>query len=282
MRNPSVHVRRSELFEILVDYGINDRDMPSIMQKASKINIKNRVNLILPAKTRQKAERIIEAGNDLVGMFNQAYITVMAENHIKVLSMRKGNPQFLAFTEIASQAKEFCDLFELDYMQGFLIFLRMGVTILNKKYSLYRLKGASDRIVDKYRTMQTINNDPNQLSTQLMYAAWEKAVKKYFSVEIDVKNDMDKYVHFIFAKQDADSIKADYFDFICAQFEKWAFIGNIPEFSQLHGENAKLNYKIFMAKSTGSSTESEAEKKYFKTVRSEKEIPIKKAIAQRG
>ena len=282
MRNPSVHVRRTDLFNILVDYGINDKDMPKIFKAAFKVNIKNRVNLMLPAKTRQKAERIIQANTDLVGMFNQAYTTVMGENHIKVLSMRKGNPQFLAFTEIASQAKEFCDLFELDYMQGFLIFLRMGISILNHKYTLYRLKGASDRIVDKYRTMQTINNDPNQLSTQLMYTAWEKSVKKHFDIVLDVRGDVDKYVHFVYAHQDADEVKAKYEDWVEAQFEKWAFIGNIPEFSQLHGENAKLNYKIFMAKSTGSSTESEAEKKYFKTVKSEKAIPIKKSQPIRG
>jgi hypothetical protein len=277
MRDPAIHIRRSELFKILVDFGINDRDMPEIMKRASKINIKNRVNLILPAKSRQKAERIVEANTDLVGTFNLAYMTVMKEENIKVLSIHKNSPQYLSFTEIAQQAKEFCGLFELDYMQGFLIYVRMGVKILNKKYSLYRLKSASDRIVDRYRTIVTVNNDQSPLNTSFMYVAWERAVKKYFDIVLDVKGDMDKYVHFVYAKQDADSVNAKYEDWMNAQFEKWSFLQSMPELSQLHGENAILNYKIFMSKSTELRTESSTEKEYFQAVKEKREIPIKQA-----
>lgn len=278
MRDPSIHIRRSKLFDILIDFGINDRDMPQIMLAASKISIKNRVNLVLSSKGKQKAQRVVDANTDIVEQFNLAYSTVMKEQSIKVLVIRKGNPQYLSFIEIAQQAKEFCDLFELDYMQGFLIYIRLGVTILNKKYSLYRLKSASDRIVDKFRIRMTIINDSSPLLTELMFQAWEKAVKKYFNAVIGVRNDTDKYVHFVYAKQDADEINANYDDWMCAQFEKWAFLNNMPEFSQLHGENAKLNYKIFMAKSIGSSTETKEEKQYFKAIEDGKKISVKKTV----
>lgn len=278
MRDPSIHVKRSDLLKILSDYGINHRDMPGIMLAASKKALKFRANLTLPAKTRKKAERVLEAGDELVEEFNRAYVTVMAENNIKVLSIRKNNTQYLTLKEITQSAREFCTLFELDPQQGFLMYIRMGVKLLNKKYSLYRLKSVSDRIVDRYRTTLTINTDPSPINTGLMYAAWERAVKKYFNSVIDVKGDIDKYVHFVYAKQDADSVEARYEDWIDAQFEKWAFINNIPEFSQLHGDNAKINYKVFMSKgSTGSSTE----QTYFNNLKHGKKIKTKEAIPTR-
>ena len=281
MRDPAIHIRRSDLFKILVDFGINDKDMPEIMKRASKFSIKNRVNLTLTAKSRQKAQRVIEANTDLVESFNQVYMIVMQELNIKVIAIHKGNPQYLSLKEIAQQAKEFCDLFELDYSQGFLIYVRLGIKILNKKYSLYRLKSVADRIVDRYRTIMDVNNDQKPLDTNLMYKAWEDVVKKYFNVNLDVKNDMDKYVHFVYARQDADQAGARYEDWITAQFEKWSFLQAVPEFSQLHGDNAALVYKIFMSKGTGASTETSTEQKYFKAVKEKKEIPIIKVKAIR-
>jgi hypothetical protein len=279
MRDPSVHVKRSDLLKILSDYGINHRDMPGIMLAASKKALKFRANLTLPAKTRKKAERVLEAGDELVEEFNRAYVTVMAENNIKVLAIHKNNTQYLTLKEITQSAREFCTLFELDPQQGFLMYVRMGVKLLNKKYSLYRLKSVSDRIVDRYRTTLTINNDQSPINTELMYQAWGKAVKKYFNAVIEIERGaIDKYVHFVYAKQDADSVNANYNDWMDAQFEKWSFLQSMPEFSQLHGDNAKINYKVYISKgSTGSSTE----QTYFNNLKHGKKIKTKEAIPTR-
>jgi len=278
MRDPSLHIKRSDLFNILVDYGINHRDMPGIMLAASKKALKYRANLTLPAKTRKKAERVLEAGDELVEEFNRAYMAVMAENNIKVLAVHKNNTQYLTLKEITQLAREFCTLFELDPQQGFLMYVRLGVKILNKKYSLYRLKAVADRIVDRYRTTLAINNDPSPIHTSEVYAAWERTVKKYFNITLDIKGDVDKYVHFVYAKIDADSVGANYDDWMCAQFEKWSFLQSMPEFSQLHGDNAKINYKVYMSKgSTGSSTENT----YFNNLKHGKKIKTKEAIPTR-
>jgi hypothetical protein len=150
---------------------------------------------------------MIDTSEVLVEEFNRIYMTVMLENNIKVLSIHKDNPQYKSLREIAAQAQEFCKLFELDTQTGFLIYVRLGVKLAAKNYSLYRLKAAGDRIVNRYRSMLVVNNDPSPLNTNIMYETWRAVVKKYFSVDLDVKSEIDKYIHFVYAKQDPMLVK---------------------------------------------------------------------------
>jgi hypothetical protein len=271
MRDPAIHIKRSRLAKILLDYGITKLDVDKIMTEAAKISIRNRVVMTLPAKARVKAKRIAEATTDLVDIFNQCYVTVMTESKIKVLVIHKGDTQYLTLKEITRQAKEFCELFEWDYTQGFLVYLRTAVKLLGNKYSLYRLKGAADLIVTNYRSVVEINQDEDPIGTGILREAWDAAVKTYFGVSILIgDHDVNKLVHFVYARRDADSLKASYEDWMNAQFEKWSFLNSMPAFSQLHGDNAKINYQIYMTKHVEDKKVSK-EKQFLKDLADSKE-----------
>jgi hypothetical protein len=100
-------------------------------------------------------------------------------------------------------------------------------------------------------------------------------VKTYFKTSIELENDAQR-VHFIHAREDADSLKADYYDWIFAQFEKYSYLNSIPSFTQFYGDQAKLNYKLYMAKVKKENPTTE-EQVYFNKVKNEKAIPIKTA-----
>ena len=251
MRNPSIHIRRSDLVAIFKSMylDVSAARIDDIMREAMKRSIRNRIMVELPAKARQKAARIVETETDWVDIFNGIYMSVMLENNIQTISIHKKDPQYLTLKEITGQAINFCEAFDTPYREGFKIYIQLGVTLLNKKYSLYRLKAVADRIAAVYRDTLTINNDPTPELTIKIYSYWKVAMQKYAGIEfIEVNQHTDKYVHFVYAKQDAEEVKAEYEDWINAQFEKWAFLKAVPEFSQLHGDNAKINYTIFIGK----------------------------------
>ena len=262
MRDPAIHVRRSDLIIILHKLGIYG-NVNDIMREAVKVSIRNRV--FITTKSRKKVERHIEAENQSVEQFNRIYMGVMLSNNIKVLTIGKNSPMFLTLKEVTCQAIEFCRLFNLDHEIGFKDYVETGLKLLNRKYSLYRLKSYGPKVVEYYSDMVVIANDISPDKTNQMITAWGNSLIKYFgetgkSIHIEGENNR---AHFIYAKEDADFYEASYTDWMNAQFEKWQYLNSIPAYTQLHGDNAKLAYGTYCAKSNKEYT-GETEKQYFK------------------
>jgi hypothetical protein len=118
-----------------------------------------------------------------------------------------------------------------------------------------------------------LQNDKDSEGTNDIITAWATAVKVYFKTSIELENDAQR-VHFIHAREDADSLKADYYDWVYAQFEKWNYLNSVPAFTQLYGEQARLDYQTYMAKVKKEKPTSE-EQIYFNKVKNEKEITTK-------
>lgn len=270
MRNPALHIKRSDLIKLLPDKQADD-----LLFKAVKYSIRNRVFITVKSSSKKKLDRILEVETFLVDQFNRVYMGIMVEKNMRTLTIHKNSKMYLTLKEVAAQAKEFCDLFQIPLEEGFKEYVRLGVKLLGRNYNLYRLKGNASRVVDYFRNLQVLKEDQKPVDTFAMYKTWLKVLEVYFHVQLDVYNEADKYVHFVYAREDADLIKANYTDWITAQFEKWSYLNSIPEFSQLHGDNAKLIYQKYMATSN-KMYETKEEKQYFDNVKGEKKIILKK------
>lgn len=275
MRDPSIHIKRSNLQLILSKYGITTQEVNDIMLAAKQYSIRNRVMVHAVGRAKKKVERLAATEINVADKFAAVYASVMVAHSIKTLAIKSSDPNYAVFKEVISQANDFCRLFDLDYMEGFKLYLEYGVTLLGNKYSLYRLKGYSNRIVEYHKDMLLISDDPAPEATNKMHQAWIKAVHKYFGTSIPPITNLSVYAHFIRARNDADSVQANYIDWVNAQFEKWHYLNSIPEFSQLYGDNAKLIYNIYMAKIKGRN--SDKEDKFIERARDEKPIPLKSA-----
>ena len=271
-RDPAIHIRRSDLQEIL---SLSDHEVGMLMISAHKVNIRNRIVITAPAKTRKKLERTVQAEENVTVLFNTIYNGVTLANHIKTLPIKKNDPQYLTLKEISKQAYDFCVLFDLGQEDGFKLYVELGIKLLDRKFSIYRLKSASHKIADYYKNLQVIDEDETPDKTKEMYLIWQKVMLKCFGQNIKVGN-VNQFVHFVYAKRDADVMGAKYDDWIEAQFDKWAFLNSAPEFSQLNGENAALVYQVYMGK-TDKEYESDEEKNYFKKIKDETTITDKKS-----
>ncbi len=271
MRDPSIHIKRSDLVNVFKSMflDVSAARVNDIMREAMKYSIRNRINVVLPANSRKKAERVIDTESEWVDTFNAIYSTVMMEKNMRVLPIHKKDPQYLTLKEVTRQAIDFCILFQLPYEVGFKEYIQLAVTLLDKKYSLYRLKASADWIAATHRDIVAIAEDPTPELTHKMRVSWMNAMKKFAGVTSEITLTSDKYIHLVYAKQDAEELKADYDDWINAQFEKWSYLKSVPEFSQLHGDNAKLNYRIYVGKET------QQDAGYDKAIKSGKEIPYK-------
>jgi len=279
MRDLAIHIRRSDLLKAMEDSGIDISSIRinDLFKKALNYSIRNRVMVISKSGSKKKVERYIEASTNLIVDFNRIYQGVVVANDIKSMAINKSSVQYLTLTEVTSQAVEFCQLFDIGYETGFKLYIELGLKILKNKFGIYRLKGCASRIVETYKDEKLITEDVNPKGTDIMATAWSTAVRTYFNMSIYIESNVR--AEFIRARIDADSVDADYYDWMYAQFEKWQFLNKIPAFSQLYGDNAKLVYQMYMAKA-GNANESKQEKEYFKLVKNatKKEIPSEVSI----
>lgn len=284
MRDPAIHIRMSDLKQVFRDaweLEVDDSALYGLFKEALNYSIRNRVMVVSKSASKKKIDRHTEATTNLVADFNRIYQGVVVSNNIKAMAINKSSVQYLTLTEVTHQAIEFCDLFELGYENGFKIFVETGLDILKHKFNIYRLKGTASRIVDTYRDKQTIINDSNPAGTNQMIKEWGSAVKSFFDKSIHIDNPEAVRVHFIHAREDADSVKANYGDWMYAQFEKWQYLNSIPQFTQLYGDNAKLVYGMYIAKVGKTTTE---ERNYFNKSSNvtKEQIPTKASVeAQR-
>lgn len=278
MRDPSIHIRRSHLVEIMESLEIDTSKVNTIMEKALKYSIRNRSIVVGNYKTRKSVERTSAVDINIVEDFNRTYDAIIKSKGIKAITVKKTDPAYLTMKEIAKQAYDFCQMFELAQSEGFRIYIETGIELLERKFSLYRLKSYADRIVSSYQNALVVTQDENKEGTKKAYESWQRALQKHFGQIIEI-NTTDKYVNFVYARQDADLMDADYFDWMDAQFQKWSFVGIIPELSQLHGENAALYYKTYITQKYKNDTTTERE--HFKKVQ-DKKITLKKDKQERG
>jgi hypothetical protein len=278
MRDPALHIKRSNLILVMNQLKLDVTQINDLMRLALRYSIRNRVFVTTKAIGKKKSDRFIASDTGLLEQFNRIYMGVMLNNHIKVIPITKANPQHLTLKEVCWQAGEFCKLFSLDFEVGFKTYIELGLKILNKRFSIYRLKGASQRIVEYHQEMQMIQNDITPKDTDNMVVAYTTAIKHFYStnIEIDNNNNSTQRAHFIYMKEVADKANADYFDWVFAHFERYLYLNSIPSFSQLYSDQSILIYKTYMAK-VGKKT-SETERNYFNKLSNVKktDIPTKK------
>lgn len=277
MRNPSIHVLKSDLVEVLSQYGLNEVDVDAIMFECRKRAVKGRVNVMAKSKTKKKVERLVESDSGLTEKFNGVLTSLRQSLSHKITTVRKGGKDWLVLVEVASDAKEFCEYFKFDSMEeGFKAYIRSGIEMMGKKYALSKFKFYKQRIFDYYEFKKAIDTDADAEGTEEFYNIYCDAMMERTGVDMELDS-VEDYVHMVFGRQEADEVHADYKDWVEAQFQGLSFMAAVPEMNQLYGLNAKKRYRSYMQNKGLKSRKnddglptkftSDAEEKYWRAIR---------------
>lgn len=252
MRNPSLHITRSELEQLLRTAPKNltiEEVSFWICAEAKKKRLSYRMQ---PQLTKKQHDKLYNSNStvdeDYVKVFNGIYMaSVRNLGHLGVDLINAHSKQYELLKKVTKLAYEFVSTFELQVNEGLKFYCEMGLELMNKKYSLNKFVYLNVKIGEKYRYFQVIQDDDDREGTKLFIKLWKAAMNHYGgSLEL-VKFTTDKNASFVFSRQDADIHKADYKDWIRAQFEELAFLNSLPEISQFHGDQAAYRYKMYLA-----------------------------------
>ncbi len=254
-RNPILHITRADLSVILNRVLPPELSVTHILDEVynaannRRMQLRGMYRFRAKADVKKKGDRMLEAMNEYVGIFNR----LLAGERTKLRPsgvekpIPKSDSSYLLLTEITTIALDFHEKTATKNVeQSFLFFIQSGLELMKGKYGLGKFKYYRERIWDNWILKKIISEDTSSEQSQRFYTIWRRIVKSYAPAYIDVESEQD-YADVILARQEADSMKATYEDWITAQFEEMAFLESIPNFNQLYGLNAKKRYQKYIS-----------------------------------
>ena len=279
-RDPSLHITRSALVSVLRQIQYDRRMMPedladSIFAEAQPYQLKDRYKVEATARMRKKVVRSTSAENPIIEKFN----FILQQERLKaghkvVKTVTKTSKDYLVLKEVAKIAFDFGEALDITPRdEAYREFIRIGLRMMNKKYSLSKFKFYAERIVQEVEDKAVVIMDENPEGTRTVKECFYEILDADGIHEVS-EDEYGRYVHFVHARVDADSVDADYYDWVQAQFEAMAFMNAVPELSQLHGENAHARYQKYVL--SGSVSERQEQEDYSGL--SEEEIAYREAL----
>lgn len=265
-RNPILHIKLSNLELVLKQLGIKSELAFDIIRVASEKKFQMRKQYMVSApnsKIRKKLEKNQNAENDITEKFNMILTGLLQMKQMKnVPVIYKESKNYILLKEIAKAAHEYAVNFDFTPLEeGYKSFCELAMRIMGKKYKLEKIKYYLPKMYDMTEAIMLIEKDVNKEGTKLFYDTWQSVGSKYSTVPL-ILLEVEDWLHIIYARDEADSMKANYEEWITAQFEGLSFMNVIPELNQLYGVNAKKRYQKYITDKGFSKKSGNVEMRY--------------------
>lgn len=248
-RSPAIHIREDDLQKVLDILGITI-PVRVITEHCFKYAIKDR--LLIKKSNVTKVEKLVSSSEEMAEKFNAILMYVRrSKGFIGGLQhIKKTDKDYPLLKEISLNAHHFVEEFKIKPIEeGLHTYCSLGIDLMKKKYGLNKFKYYHEQICGLYNDYMVISNDSNPDLTTQIYEFWDRVMKDETGITYGIlKDDITKYVHFIYAREEVEKYQADYKDWIFAQFDGLSFLNAVPELSQFYGPSSLDRYKKYMAK----------------------------------
>lgn len=261
MREPSIHITKSQFEEILNTLEVDNFPVEAFFVIARKEAINHRAVLVSNNKNTKKVSNILLASKgDAALVADILYATRIKLKHRGVRKINESNSREWAnCKKLAEVCNTFCEDFKLDTREGFIKYIELGIKKMDGNYNnlLNRLSVMSEKISDLYSA--TLEMEEDSGNAKAIHDYFIKRVADVTGIYESFVNQPDKYIHFVRLDKFLSEKGWDPIQFIDAQFESLAWCNGLPEPSQMYNDKAIERYNKYLFKHKNQSS-SEAPK----------------------
>lgn len=243
MRIPSLHITELELIRILQSFP-NLAESPKelanfIMNKAKSKSIAHRGILASNDKLLKNTERLKLNTRTNTGLFAELLLLMRRKlKHRAIQLVKPGSADWLILKEISNLANDFCNEFQISKKDGYKAYIEIALSKM-QKYSLNKFKMLNQAIYSYYEAKLELDSDKTPDETSKAYNTYITIINNRIGhFYEDYKKNLEKYVCFKKAKDEAFRMKLPINQYITAQFEALEWANGIPDPLQLYGEKA--------------------------------------------
>lgn len=238
MRDPSMHVKESDLVEALRKLGQTGLSIEQLMRALKRKACNNRSVTITNDKLDKKVTKLLKSRADDVHIFNNMLFMVRkSHRHFGFKKVIENTRDWGLLKEITGLALDFTNEFELERKEGFKNYCDIAISKMNK-FSYPKLKSMYESICHIYHNKKLIAEDDTPHLTKSIHDFYVKMIVKQTGNPVDYHSQPESYYHFITVKNLVVQKKLKYEEYIRAQFAGLDWINGIPHPAQLIGDKA--------------------------------------------
>jgi hypothetical protein len=243
MRNPSIHIKESDLKFLIEKYGT---DVKKIVKYAKNLSCNNRNALITNQQLEKKIERTLQVSPKDPVLFNNTLFAVrQGLRHRGFRKVEENSKDWLLVKDITSLANDFCETYNLSKKQGYKEYCQIGISKMTK-FSYPKLKSMYDSICAHYQAIEEINNDEEPFLTSKIHSYYCDIIYKRTGLVQKYDKKPDDYVYFILVQKECKKLRIKFEDYINSQFTGLEYRNGIPHPAQLIGDNALIRLNQYL------------------------------------
>lgn len=250
MREPSIHITKSQFEEILNTLEIDNFPVEAFFVIARKEAINHRAVLVSNNKNTKRVNNILLASKgDAALVADILYATRIKLKHRGVRKINESNSQEWAnCKKLAEICNTFCEDFKFDTREGFIKYIETGLKrMTDYRNVMQRLLSMQENITNQVDAEIELQNSDLKLTKEI-HDYFIGKIAKATGIYESYENQPEKYVHFAKVGDFLKEEGWDYKTFIDAQFESLAWCNGLPDIAQMYTDKAIERYNKYLYK----------------------------------
>lgn len=231
MRDPKLNINLSAFLEITSDLISKDMAL-TIFKRSSKV--KPAVFLVKASGAKAERVRKVLRKSD-VDLFNQLLTQQRLLEKHNFMPIQHFDSDFSMLKEIAADADDFCTLYGIELADGYSYYIREGIKMMSKTYSLSKFKYYKNRLFERKNREIKKQNDPDPDTTDRLY----KSFCRVYNIRHSTEYHDSTIVDFIYIAEVCRELGVRYDKYLTLQVDYFTSINKVPEPSWLHSDLAK-------------------------------------------
>lgn len=252
MRDPSIHITKSDFRELLREFGISrfptDKFFLAAKQKAATA----RMVTVTNQRNYKKAKTIaLAAPGDANLAASILYAVRIQLKHRGVKKIDESDKrQWPQVKQLAEVCNIFCQDFGLETREGYIQYIKIGFNRMGRtlRNFLPRLVSMAQNISDDYKAQADLMHDDNAEGTAQVHDYYASVIADKTGLKVNYKDQPEVYVYFKAVRDFCEQNDIDYEYWIDAQFDALEWCNGMPEPSRLLGDKPYQYYVKFMFK----------------------------------
>lgn len=251
MREPSIHITKSQFEEILNTLEVDNFPVEAFFVIARKEAINTRAVVVSNKGTTKKVTNILLASKGNASLVADIlYATRIKLKHRGVRKINESNTREWALCKkLAEICNTFCEDFKFDTREGFIKYIETGLNrMTDYRNVMQRLISMQDNITNQIDAEIELKGDKDPGFTKDIHDEFIKRVASVTGIYESYEHQPEKYVHFLRIHNLMDEKDWNVFQFLDAQFEALAWCNGLPEPSQMYNDKAVERYNKYLYK----------------------------------
>lgn len=250
MREPSIHITKSQFEEILNTLEVDNFPVEAFFVIARKSAINTRAVVVSNKGTTKKVTNLLLASKGNAALVADIlYATRIKLKHRGVRKINESNTREWAnCKKLAEICNTFCEDFKFDTREGFIKYIETGLKrMTDYRNVMQRLISMQDNITNQVDAEIELQYSDSKLTKEI-HDYFIGKIAKATGIYESYENKPEKYVHFAKVGKFLKEEGWDYKTFIDAQFESLAWCNGLPDIAQMYTDKAVERYNKYLYK----------------------------------